>query len=379
MLEIFFTVVFLVTGFADGLAQLDPTAVALARPGDAAVLYRLEPGADGKQQWLELGPSRVVDSGHGLAVVWSGPEATESALRVVVRVPAKRVGIPAQPPAPETDLRAKPDRELAAAVERLIPTDERVELAVLALLERRWGAREAASEPASASDPASPQIPTAVAPLAMESAAGDKPGDIAGEAMPATPDAQLAPDAQERPSDAELAHRPKAQVGAHDLVPVRVEIQPVDSAGPPRDVAAAGIEPAPVAELPAAEEPPSIGITARVRAWAAARAGRRAEEVLGFYASAFQPEGDGDRTQWTSALRRSLAQDSPRSIQLDDLDAGFEGSLERARVEFTERQTVDGVAQAPRRLRLVLVWERQDWYILEQTVLPTLPVPASPP
>jgi hypothetical protein len=57
------------------------------------------------------------------------------------------------------------------------------------------------------------------------------------------------------------------------------------------------------------------------------------------------------------------------AVTLEGIKAGLYGSTERARVLFTEHMTVNGVARAPQRVRLILVWEDHDWFILEESTV----------
>ena len=369
MLESFVTLVFLVAGLQDGLALLDPSAARLAHPGDAAVIYQLDETPDAAERWSEVGRGRVVESGQGPAVVWSASgTADPSSLRVALRVPEDRVSTPEQSfEQAGAALVAVEDSDLLTAVDQIIPDNERVELAVLAILDQRWRIRDAQSEAGAreTSAEASSEAPSGTSDTA--SPLTTVPGSAGrGQNVGATASTGEDP----------LANIPKAQVGENDLIPMRVEVTAVDPEliaenAAARDGAADGTSRSSqaVAELPGSEPPASSGITSRVQAWARARAAGDLDTVLAFYAQDFEPADGLQRGEWADNLRAALAASGPITVDLVDLKAGLYGSTERARVLFTEHMTVDGIARDPQRVRLVLTWEEDEWFILEESTV----------
>lgn len=351
MLESFVTLVFFVASLQDGLALLDPSAARLARPGDDAVIYRLDDAPDSGERWSEVGRGRVVESGQGPAVVWSASGAVEAAsLRVALRVPEDRVVPPDQSfEQAGAALVAVEDSDLLTAVDQIIPDNERVELAVLAILDQRWRIRDA------------------------QNGTGDDGG--AGQEQPSHETPQAGTPATSTASPHPLANIPKAQVGENDLIPIRVEITPVDpelvaEAAADATTANGAAQPSQqVAELPGNEPPASSGITSRVQAWARARAAGELDDVLAYYAKDFEPADGLNRGEWAENLRAALATSGPITVDLVDLKAGLYGSTDRARVLFTEHMTVNGIARDPQRVRLVLIWQDDEWFILEESTV----------
>lgn len=401
MLETMLTLVFLVTGSDGILLRLESPAVGLAAAGDRAVVYRIdrdpagEATADGV--WRPEARGQVVDTGQGLAVVVTPPldGGDTSALRVAIEVPAARLASDGTAPGgtapgdtapgdtgiadPDalldragTVLRGLDDERLAEAVARAIPADERVELNVLALLQNRWAAREAAIDPANVAgtetDPAVDGDAATSGVAAPESESAGTPV-TAGKPVAAGAGTTAATDA------AATTNPGDAWLDESGVVPVHVEMSSADGeSSVPDDAEAALIDALPEAPPPAIEqirgaddEPPSIGITARIREWAAARSAGDIDAVLAFYAADFRPDGGLDRATWAARLRADADGSRERRIDLADLDASFYGGTDRARVTFVERITSGGVAGDDRGVRLMLVWERDDWRILEET------------
>jgi sugar lactone lactonase YvrE len=170
----------------------------------------------------------------------------------------------------------------------------------------------------------------------------------------------------------------------------RVQVYEGASPAPTRESAAAPAEP-PIADVAAVEaeavqQPPPVEeptvaaaeaeardetaelaeVEQTVRAWAAAWAGKRIEEYLGFYSDDFDTGRELTRSEWEELRRLRL--DRPRSIEVSLAQIEPQVTEDRAQAAFVQTYRSDLFADKVDKI-LVLVREETGWKILSERVV----------
>ncbi|RMH21980.1 MAG: hypothetical protein D6696_04545 [Acidobacteria bacterium] len=187
-------------------------------------------------------------------------------------------------------------------------------------------------------------------------------GELAERLVPADPRLELAV--------LRLLERRWQQRGEVLAPPAAGAQPPAETSGPAWPAAGVSRPPSPPVVPGRGEplpEPPSTGLTARVRAWAAAWSAQRVDDYLSFYARDFRPPGGLTRTAWEEQRRQRLRRPRFIDVVLDDLQASIVG-IDRAEATFVQRYRSDAYQDVTRK-RLRLIWEDDDWRILAEEVL----------
>lgn len=122
-------------------------------------------------------------------------------------------------------------------------------------------------------------------------------------------------------------------------------------------------------DLPTSEAMSAVGpnpgrIEAFVRAWAAAWAGQRVNDYLGFYAPDFAPAGGMSRGDWVAQRRRRLTNPKWIKVTVGDIE---QESLASNRVRVTFPQTYEADHFSDEIVKtLVLVWLDDSWRIASE-------------
>ena len=132
----------------------------------------------------------------------------------------------------------------------------------------------------------------------------------------------------------------------------------------PARVAATVERETPVAADSVASEPDLRQVEAFVRAWAAAWAGQRVNDYLGFYAPDFVPAGGMSRGDWVSQRRQRLTR--PKWIKVE-VGKMTQESIAEARVSVSFPQTYEADTYSDEVVKtLVLVWLEDSWRIASE-------------
>ncbi len=116
----------------------------------------------------------------------------------------------------------------------------------------------------------------------------------------------------------------------------------------------------------AAREPASDGLSARIHAWAAAWAAQRVDNYLAFYALDFEPAAGQTRAAWTADRRLRITRPQSITISIEALELRVIGP-DRAQASFVQHYRSDTFSDTVYK-RLELIWDRDDWYILRESI-----------